>query len=388
LQRRLRVTYYFFSPDWVPLLPAPEAEPGPPELGTAPELPGVGVAPELPGVGVLLEPVPPALEPLPVVMPSSFRHFSRSVPTMPRHLLLVLPEAPLELLPVALGEVLLGEVLLGELLLGVLLLPVAPLELLPVAPLSEELLPVAPALLPVLPPPMPPDDEPVLCASVTLESARSAAAVAALMSFNVMSVFLPYLLVPDAPPLLPEPMPDPLVPAPELGSFGVLLPDAPLLGVLLLVPLLGVLLLVPPPEAAPEPDFLKCASHSSREICPSLFLSTDEKLGVCELAPLEAPAFGALEVPPEALSGDLLSVAPALEPEDLLSVAPALEPGALLSVAAALEPEDLLSAAPAPVLCACATPASAKSAAAVAVPTTLNNMEIPPRRGLGRLQRE
>ena len=124
---------------------------------------------------------------------------------------------------------------------------------------------------------------------------------------------------------------------------------------------------------------MKCASHSSREICPSPFLSTDEKLGVCELAPLEAPAFGALEAPPAALSEDLLSVAPALEPEDLLSLA------------AALEPEDLLSVAPVlgePVLCACATPASARSAAAVAVPTTLNNMEIPPRRGLGRLQRQ
>jgi hypothetical protein len=182
-----------------------------------------------------------------------------------------------------------------------------------------------------------------------------------------------YLGVLDAPPVLPEPMPEPLL----LGSFGVLLLGS--FGVLLLgVLLLGVLLLVPPLDAAPEPDFLKCASHSSREICPSPFLSTDEKLGVCELAPLEAPAFGALEAPPEALSEDLLSVAPALAPEDLLSVA------------AALEPEDLLSVAPAlgaPVLCACATPASAKSAAAVAVPTTLNNMEIPPRRGLGRLQR-
>jgi hypothetical protein len=175
-------------PDWVPVLPAPEAEPGPPELGTAPDVPVL----LLPGV----EAVPPALEPLPLVMPSSFRHFSRSVPTMPRHLLLVLPEAPLELLPVALGELLLGELLLGELLLGELLLPVAPVELLPDAPaelpelLSDEVLPVAPALLPVLPPPMLPDEEPVLCANDTLDSAKSAAAVAALMSFNVMSVFL------------------------------------------------------------------------------------------------------------------------------------------------------------------------------------------------------
>jgi len=91
---------------------------------------------------LLLEPVPedeapPALEPLlglPVVMPSSFRHFSRSPPTMPRHLLLVLPEAAL--LPVELGELVLGEVLLGEPALGALL-PVEPVALLPDAPPVE-----------------------------------------------------------------------------------------------------------------------------------------------------------------------------------------------------------------------------------------------------------
>jgi hypothetical protein len=46
--------------------------------------------------------VPPALEP--VVMPSSLRHFSRSEPIMPRHLLLelevpLLPDTPEELVP-------------------------------------------------------------------------------------------------------------------------------------------------------------------------------------------------------------------------------------------------------------------------------------------------
>jgi len=114
------------APDWVPLEPAPEPEPIPLELGTAPELP--------PGVDV----VAPALEPLPlapVVMPSSFRHFSRSEPVMPRHLLLVLPdEAPLELGELVLGELVLGELAepaLGELVLGE---PVAPVELLPDAP--------------------------------------------------------------------------------------------------------------------------------------------------------------------------------------------------------------------------------------------------------------
>src|SRR6185436_18859304 len=122
----------------------PEPEPIPLELGTAPALP--------PGVDV----VPPALEPLPLVMPSSFRHFSRSEPVMPRHLLLVLPEAaPLVLGELALGEALLGELVLGELVLGE---PLAPAELLPDAP-----------------------EEPGVCASETLDRAKSAAAVAALM---------------------------------------------------------------------------------------------------------------------------------------------------------------------------------------------------------------
>ena len=56
----------------------------------------VGVAPDE-------DEVPPAL-PLPVVMPSSFRHFSRSAAIMPRHLLLelevpLLPDTPEELVP-------------------------------------------------------------------------------------------------------------------------------------------------------------------------------------------------------------------------------------------------------------------------------------------------
>jgi hypothetical protein len=183
--------------------------------------------------------VPPAAAPLGLVIFSSSRHFSRSVPVMPRHLLLVvLPlaplEAPVEPLPVA---------------------EAPPDGVLPVAPALEPLdgvLPVAPALDPALP---------ELCAMETLASAKSAAAVAALMIFNVMSVFPPYLLVPDAPPVLPEP--DPLLPAPEPpmppGFFALLsLPDAPLLGVEVL-PLLPP---VAPPAAAPEPDLLKYASHS------------------------------------------------------------------------------------------------------------------------------
>lgn len=196
-------------------------------------------------------------------------------------------------------------------------------------------------------------------------------------------------------------MPEPLVPEPELeppmpllGDLGAVLllplPDAPLLEVLPLEPL------VLPPEAAPEPDFPKCASHSWREIWPSPFLSTDEKLGVELEAPLDAPgdedelddppaalgdedelespeepvALGEeeLEAPPELLvlgEDEELEAPPEALPEDLLSVALGLE--LLEPDAPVLEPDE-------PVLCADATPASAKSAAAVAVPTTFNNM--------------
>ena len=49
---------------------------------------------------------------------------------------------------------------------------------------------------------------------------------------------------------------------------------------------------VPPPAAAPLPEAaapaLKCASHSAREIWPSLFLSRAEKSGI-PVAPLAAP---------------------------------------------------------------------------------------------------
>src|SRR5262249_41750435 len=136
------------APDWVPVLPAPCPEPTPPVPGTAPELPMLVLLPLDPGVVDVVpgeDEVPPAL-PLPVVMPSSFRHFSRSAAIMPRHLLLGL-DAPL--LPDTPGE--------------------------PVPGVVE--LPVVPALLPV-----PPYVDPVPCASDTPESAKSAAAVAAQMS--------------------------------------------------------------------------------------------------------------------------------------------------------------------------------------------------------------
>ena len=153
-----------------------------------------------------------------------------------------------------------------------------------------------------------------------------------------MSVELPEL-EPLEPPELPEPMPLPLL------GVGELLGD-----VLELPPLLP---LVPP--AAPEPDLLKCASHSEREIWPSLFVSTDEKLGaelLLEL-PLEPPD---VALPPEA------ALPPLDAPDEPLDVdPPELEPEAAgedddLSLLVPLEEE----------LCARATLDSANSAAAVA----------------------
>jgi len=202
------------------------------------------------------------------------------------------------------------------------------------------------------------------------------------------------LLVPDelGEELLLEPVPELGLPMPLLLGEVELLPDElGELGVLLL----GELLLdVPPPLEELEllPDLLKCASHSCREIDPSPFLSTDENVGV-ELLELLAPpeALGeddeedelgeaALGEDEELLLGEeeLLDAPPEALPEDLLlSVALGLED--LLSVALG---EDLLSVLP--VLWATATPASAKSAAAVAVTTTFNFIWIPP----GRLGKE
>jgi hypothetical protein len=152
-------------------------------------------------VELLLPDVPPELAPpvvplelLPLVMPWSLRQVSRSVPTMPRHLLLLLPLAPeddappeallsddpvevppVELLPAALG-VLLLELPPTELpvALGVLLDELPPVELLPVA-----LGVLDPAALP----PVLPADEPELCANEAPAIAKSAAAVAVTTNF-------------------------------------------------------------------------------------------------------------------------------------------------------------------------------------------------------------
>ena len=176
--------------------------------------------------------------------------------------------------------------------------------------------------------------------------------------------------------LLPDELGDELL---LLGEWVLLLPDE--LGDEVL---LGELLLDVPPLEELLPDLPKCASHSEREIEPSLFVSTDENDGV-ELDELLAP--------PEALGEDdeedelgeaalgedeeLLGEDEELLGDELLLEAPpdALPEDLLLSVALGLELEEPLL-----VLCAAATPAIAKSAAAVAVTTTFNFIRIPPRR--------
>ena len=113
-----------------------------------------------------------------------------------------------------------------------------------------------------------------------------------------------------------------------------------------------------PPLAAPEPDLLKCASHSERDTWPSLFLSTEEKLGSDELLlePDMPPLEPLLLEPPDAALPEDLEVSD--EPDELLPDA-------------AGEDED-------EELCATATLDSANSAAAVAALRTLSFMEEPP----------
>src|SRR5688500_16227762 len=77
-----------------------------------------------------------------------------------------------------------------------------------------------------------------------------------------------------------------------------------------------------PPLAAPEPDLLKCASHSERDTWPSLFLSTEEKSGLDELLlepdipPLEPLLEPVLLEPPDAALPEDLEVSD--EPDELL----------------------------------------------------------------------
>jgi hypothetical protein len=177
----------------------------------------------------------------------------------------------------------------------------------------------------------------------------------------------PYLVVelPDVPELpleLPEPMlpelpelPEPMLPLlePVLGDEGEVVDELPEV----------------PPLAAPEPDLLKCASHSERETCPSLLVSTAEKFGV----ELLAPALLLPDRPPlEPDAPELLPEAPdALDPPELLD-GPEVLPDApeVLLPEADGEDEDLSLLVLDEELCATATLDSANSAAAVAAVKT------------------
>ena len=174
--------------------------------------------------------------------------------------------------------------------------------------------------------------------------------------------------------MLPE-LPDELLP--ELLGEGVELGDE-------------VELLLPP-LAAPEPDLLKCASHSERDTWPSLFLSTEEKSGLDELLlepdipPLEPLLEPVLLEPPDAALPEDLEVSD--EPDELLPDAAGEDeepeaPDEPLPDAAGEDEDELLPDAAGAdedeELCATATLDSANSAAAVAALRTLSFMEEPP----------
>ena len=118
-----------------------------------------------------------------------------------------------------------------------------------------------------------------------------------------------------------------------------------------------------PPLLELEPDLLKCASHSEREIWPSLFVSTDEKLG-CEALLLLEPELGEvlLDEPPAAPVDDL--------PLDELPLADGEDDELPLADGEAELPDDDLSSA------ATASVERAKSAAAVVTVTVLSILEL------------
>lgn len=188
-----------------------------------------------------------------------------------------------------------------------------------------------------------------------------------------------YLLVePEVPPVVP--LLPPVVPVlPEVP----LLPEPiPLVDGVVVAPLLlgeDVLLSLEPPSVPDAPPellllALKCLSHSEREICPSLFSSTDENCGWLPDMPLEAPPVD--EPPAEELSPDELPVAEEPPPEALpvlpldmpdepLELEPLVALGVELDLSLELAPDDELSAA-------ISAPETRKSAAAVVVPRNLN----------------
>jgi hypothetical protein len=177
--------YNYLVPVPVPVPEEPVPVPMPPEpVLPAPVLPVLGIEPEeepgaLGEVVVVPEDVPP-VAPAPALEPCCLRQSSRCVPMRPTHWL-GLVEAPVAADPAAEPLVLVS--------LG--LVDVEPLVLAP-APAEPE-----PTLEPALPPaaasvdgvvddaPVEPD-APVPVASVAVDSARSAAAVAAVMVFNIM----------------------------------------------------------------------------------------------------------------------------------------------------------------------------------------------------------
>jgi hypothetical protein len=148
--------------------------------------------------------------------------------------------------------------------------------------------------------------------------------------------------------------------------------------------LLGELDELPPVAPLLEPDFLKCASHSERDTCPSLFLSTVVNSGVELDAPLELlpPLDMPLDEPldelplelglEELLLGD--DELPPLEELlglDELPLALGEDLSLLELLPVALGDLSLLELEE-PELCAMDTLASAKSAAAVAVVISFN----------------
>ena len=167
--------------------------------------------------------------------------------------------------------------------------------------------------------------------------------------------------------LMPLQLPE--TPIPQEPEY--LSPD---LGVLVDVVLLGeVVELLPlvPPLAAPEPDLLKCASHSEREIWPSLLVSTDEKLGAEALELLLPPDMPPLEplLPPEAALPDEPDAPDDMPEEPHEPDEPPLEAD---GVEEELPLADVPPELPEDELCATATLESANSAAAVAALKSFN----------------
>ncbi len=165
------------------LLPEPEPALDPPlvpmpVLGEVELVLGeVGLVVVEPDMPLPLAPAPAEPERL------SCRHFSRSAPVNPTHLLGTSVDAPLAAESLVLG-------VLPGVPLAPPLMPTPGRSLAPVVLLPAEPLPPAPDEAPLAPDEAPlepePEPEPEPCARVAVDSARSAAAVAAVRVFNIM----------------------------------------------------------------------------------------------------------------------------------------------------------------------------------------------------------